>query len=144
MHAFSFFFSFLFLFLFHITLTFPHPLHSSLTSLFNKLIPHGLLGYLTFDPGSVTPVCPRSASCHHTSSLSFKALQSRSAERPIRASLSLERAVRPGLDSNPCRKATHNMLVRRRMRGLWEKISDIWKKKKTQFKTLQQMLHVLT
>ncbi|XP_060793604.1 ensconsin isoform X2 [Neoarius graeffei] len=67
------------------------------------------------------------ASCHQTSSLSFKALQSRSAERPIRAGLSLERAVRPGLDSNLCKKASQNMLVDRKdkdyVRKSWSNLS---------------------
>ncbi|MCJ8741961.1 hypothetical protein PDJAM_G00076820 [Pangasius djambal] len=67
------------------------------------------------------------ASCHQTSSLSIKALQSRSAERPIRAGLSLERAVRAGPDGNPCRKAAHAMLVDRKdkdyVRKSWSNLS---------------------
>ncbi|MCI4387730.1 hypothetical protein PGIGA_G00077590 [Pangasianodon gigas] len=67
------------------------------------------------------------ASCHQTSSLSIKALQSRSAERPIRASLSLERAVRAGPDGNPCRKAAHAMLADRKdkdyVRKSWSNLS---------------------
>ncbi|KAB5546628.1 hypothetical protein PHYPO_G00074220 [Pangasianodon hypophthalmus] len=67
------------------------------------------------------------ASCHQTSSLSIKALQSRSTERPIRAGLSLERAVRAGPDGNTCRKAAHAMLVDRKdkdyVRKSWSNLS---------------------
>ncbi|XP_058266289.1 ensconsin isoform X3 [Hemibagrus wyckioides] len=76
---------------------------------------------------AVTPVCPRSASCHQTSSLSFKAMQSRSAERPIRAGLSLERAIRAGPEGTPCRKATQNMPTDRKdkdnVRKSWSNLS---------------------
>ncbi|KAF4078542.1 hypothetical protein AMELA_G00200300 [Ameiurus melas] len=67
------------------------------------------------------------ASCHHASSLFFKAPQSRSGERPIRAGLSLERAVRAGPEANPCRKASHNMLIDRKdkdyVRKSWSNLS---------------------
>ncbi|XP_053542259.1 ensconsin isoform X5 [Ictalurus punctatus] len=67
------------------------------------------------------------ASCHHASSLSFKAPQSRSGERPIRAGLSLERAVRAGPEANPCRKASHHMLIDRKdkdyVRKSWSNLS---------------------
>ncbi|XP_053096801.1 ensconsin isoform X2 [Pangasianodon hypophthalmus] len=67
------------------------------------------------------------ASCHQTSSLSIKALQSRSTERPIRAGLSLERAVRAAPDGNTCRKAAHAMLVDRKdkdyVRKSWSNLS---------------------
>ncbi|KAK3519409.1 hypothetical protein QTP70_027520 [Hemibagrus guttatus] len=66
------------------------------------------------------------ASCHQTSSLSFKAMQSRSAERPIRAGLSLERAVRAGPEGTLCRKATQNMLTDRKdkdVRKSWSNLS---------------------
>ncbi|XP_041951779.1 ensconsin [Alosa sapidissima] len=46
---------------------------------------------------TVTPICPRSASCHPMSSLSFKSLQSRSSmERPMKAGLSCDRPIRAG------------------------------------------------
>ncbi|XP_036447902.1 ensconsin isoform X6 [Colossoma macropomum] len=79
---------------------------------------------------AVTPVCPRSASCHPMSSLSFKSLQSRSAERPIRAGLSLERPIRAGYvgpDTIPRRKTTHNIPVDRKdkdyVRKSWSNLS---------------------
>uniref|UniRef100_A0A3B4EDA1 Microtubule-associated protein 7b n=1 Tax=Pygocentrus nattereri TaxID=42514 RepID=A0A3B4EDA1_PYGNA len=79
---------------------------------------------------AVTPVCPRSASCHPMSSLSFKSLQSRSAERPIRAGLSLERPIRAGYvgpETIPRRKTTHNVPVDRKdkdyVRKSWSNLS---------------------
>ncbi|XP_046725750.1 ensconsin isoform X10 [Silurus meridionalis] len=76
---------------------------------------------------AVTPVCPRSASCHHTSSLPLKTLQSRSAERPIRAGPSFERAVRARPDGNMCRKAANNVLIDRKdkdyVRKSWSNLS---------------------
>ncbi|XP_072552602.1 ensconsin isoform X7 [Salminus brasiliensis] len=79
---------------------------------------------------AVTPVCPRSASCHPMSSLSFKSLQSRSAERPIRAGLGLERPIRAGYvgpDTIPRRKTTHNIPFERKdkdyVRKSWSNLS---------------------
>ncbi|XP_016427015.1 ensconsin-like isoform X8 [Sinocyclocheilus rhinocerous] len=66
---------------------------------------------------AVTPVCPRSASCHPMSSMSFKSIQSRSAERPIKAGLNLERPIRAGfipLDSSARRKTTQNLPIDRK------------------------------
>ncbi|XP_036447904.1 ensconsin isoform X8 [Colossoma macropomum] len=70
------------------------------------------------------------ASCHPMSSLSFKSLQSRSAERPIRAGLSLERPIRAGYvgpDTIPRRKTTHNIPVDRKdkdyVRKSWSNLS---------------------
>ncbi|XP_043086093.1 ensconsin isoform X7 [Puntigrus tetrazona] len=66
---------------------------------------------------AVTPVCPRSASCHPMSSMSFKSIQSRSAERPIKAGLNLERPMRAGfipLDSSARRKTTQNFPIDRK------------------------------
>ncbi|XP_066527856.1 ensconsin isoform X5 [Hoplias malabaricus] len=79
---------------------------------------------------AVTPVCPRSASCHPMSSLSFKSLQSRSTERPIRAGLSLERPIKAGYvgpETIPRRKTTHNMPIDRKdkdyVRKSWSNLS---------------------
>ncbi|XP_022532737.2 ensconsin isoform X9 [Astyanax mexicanus] len=79
---------------------------------------------------AVTPVCPRSASCHPMSSQSFKSLQSRSAERPMRAGLSLERPIRAGYagpETLPRRKTTHNIPVDRKdkdyVRKSWSNLS---------------------
>ncbi|KAI4902725.1 hypothetical protein NFI96_031917, partial [Prochilodus magdalenae] len=79
---------------------------------------------------AVTPVCPRSASCHPMSSQSFKSLQSRSAERPIRAGLGLERPIRAGYvvpETTPRRKTTHNIPVDRKdkdyVRKSWSNLS---------------------
>ncbi|XP_036447898.1 ensconsin isoform X2 [Colossoma macropomum] len=70
------------------------------------------------------------SSCHPMSSLSFKSLQSRSAERPIRAGLSLERPIRAGYvgpDTIPRRKTTHNIPVDRKdkdyVRKSWSNLS---------------------
>ncbi|XP_027000971.2 ensconsin isoform X2 [Tachysurus fulvidraco] len=67
------------------------------------------------------------ASCHHSSSLSFKTMQSRSSERPIRAGLSLERAVRAGPEVSLCRKATQNVAADRKdkdyVRKSWSNLS---------------------
>ncbi|XP_060750903.1 ensconsin isoform X2 [Tachysurus vachellii] len=67
------------------------------------------------------------ASCHHSSSLSFKTMQSRSSERPIRAGLSLERAVRAGPEGSLCRKATQNVAADRKdkdyVRKSWSNLS---------------------
>ncbi|KAL7864184.1 hypothetical protein AOLI_G00156040 [Acnodon oligacanthus] len=70
------------------------------------------------------------ASCHPMSSLSFKSLQSRSAERPIRAGLSLERPIRAGYvgpETIPRRKTTHNVPVDRKdkdyVRKSWSNLS---------------------
>ncbi|TSL61174.1 Ensconsin [Bagarius yarrelli] len=49
------------------------------------------------------------ASCHQPSLLSVKTMQPRSAERPIRAGLSLERAVRARPDPNQCKRATQSL-----------------------------------
>lgn len=69
--------------------------------------------------GTVTPICPRSASCHPMSSMSFKSIQSRSVERPIKAGLNVERPIRAGfipLDSSTRRKTTQNFPVCKRIR----------------------------
>ncbi|XP_050952683.1 ensconsin isoform X5 [Labeo rohita] len=66
---------------------------------------------------AVTPVCPRSASCHPMSSMSFKSIQSRSAERPIKASLNLERPIKAGFvppDSSTRRKTIQNLPIDRK------------------------------
>ncbi|KAF5897284.1 ensconsin isoform X3, partial [Clarias magur] len=67
------------------------------------------------------------ASCHHTSSLAFRPLQSHSTERPIRAGLSLERATRAGTETNPCRRSIPNVLPDRKdkdyMRKSWTNLS---------------------
>ncbi|XP_043086094.1 ensconsin isoform X8 [Puntigrus tetrazona] len=57
------------------------------------------------------------ASCHPMSSMSFKSIQSRSAERPIKAGLNLERPMRAGfipLDSSARRKTTQNFPIDRK------------------------------
>ncbi|KAF4096372.1 hypothetical protein G5714_022341 [Onychostoma macrolepis] len=57
------------------------------------------------------------ASCHPMSSMSFKSIQSRSAERPIKAGLNLERPIRAGfipLDSSTRRKTTQNFPIDRK------------------------------
>uniref|UniRef100_A0A671N9P3 Ensconsin-like n=1 Tax=Sinocyclocheilus anshuiensis TaxID=1608454 RepID=A0A671N9P3_9TELE len=57
------------------------------------------------------------ASCHPMSSMSFKSIQSRSAERPIKAGLNLERPIRAGfipLDSSARRKTTQNLPIDRK------------------------------
>ncbi|XP_053339156.1 ensconsin isoform X7 [Clarias gariepinus] len=76
---------------------------------------------------AVTLVCPRSASCHHTCSLAFRPLQSRSSERPVRAGLSLERATKAGTETNPGRRSIPNVLPDRKdkdyMRKSWTNLS---------------------
>ncbi|XP_026055525.1 ensconsin isoform X6 [Carassius auratus] len=79
---------------------------------------------------AVTPVCPRSASCHPMSSTSFKSIQSRSAERPIKAGLNLERPIRAGfipLDGSTRRKTTQNLPIDRKdkdsVRKSWSNLS---------------------
>ncbi|XP_055044260.2 ensconsin isoform X9 [Misgurnus anguillicaudatus] len=78
---------------------------------------------------AVTPICPRSASCHPMSSTSFKSLQSRSAERPMRASLNFEKPIRANLASDTCnrRKTTHNIPIDRKdkdyVRKSWSNLS---------------------
>ncbi|XP_031437665.1 ensconsin [Clupea harengus] len=61
---------------------------------------------------TVMPICPRSASCHPMSSLSFKSLQSRSStDRPMKAGLSMERPIRAGYtapDPGSRRRTTQN------------------------------------
>uniref|UniRef100_A0A3B1J8K6 Microtubule-associated protein 7b n=1 Tax=Astyanax mexicanus TaxID=7994 RepID=A0A3B1J8K6_ASTMX len=70
------------------------------------------------------------SSCHPMSSQSFKSLQSRSAERPMRAGLSLERPIRAGYagpETLPRRKTTHNIPVDRKdkdyVRKSWSNLS---------------------
>ncbi|KAL1250448.1 hypothetical protein QQF64_021453, partial [Cirrhinus molitorella] len=79
---------------------------------------------------AVTPVCPRSASCHPMSSMSFKSIQSRSTERPIKAGLHFERPIRAGImapDSSARRKTTQNLLIDRKdkdnVRKSWSNLS---------------------
>ncbi|XP_077074991.1 ensconsin isoform X8 [Siphateles boraxobius] len=79
---------------------------------------------------AVTPVCPRSASCHPMSSMSFKSIQSRSAERPIKAGLHFEKPIRAGFipsDGNSRRKTTQNILIDRKdkdyVRKSWSNLS---------------------
>ncbi|XP_056097205.1 ensconsin isoform X8 [Rhinichthys klamathensis goyatoka] len=79
---------------------------------------------------AVTPVCPRSASCHPMSSMSFKSIQSRSAERPIKAGLNFERPIRAGFipsDGSSRRKTTQNTLIDRKdkdnVRKSWSNLS---------------------
>ncbi|XP_059396608.1 ensconsin-like isoform X7 [Carassius carassius] len=79
---------------------------------------------------AVTHVCPRSASCHPVSSMSFKSIQSRSAERPIKASLIFERPVRAGYippDSSTRRKTTQILPIDRKdkdnVRKSWSNLS---------------------
>ncbi|KAI2649482.1 Ensconsin [Labeo rohita] len=57
------------------------------------------------------------ASCHPMSSMSFKSIQSRSAERPIKASLNLERPIKAGFvppDSSTRRKTIQNLPIDRK------------------------------
>ncbi|XP_042606308.1 ensconsin isoform X8 [Cyprinus carpio] len=70
------------------------------------------------------------ASCHPMSSMSFKSIQSRSAERPIKAGLNLERPIRAGfipLDNSPLRKTTQNLPIDRKdkdnVRKSWSNLS---------------------
>nr|XP_055044258.1 ensconsin isoform X7 [Misgurnus anguillicaudatus] len=69
------------------------------------------------------------ASCHPMSSTSFKSLQSRSAERPMRASLNFEKPIRANLASDTCnrRKTTHNIPIDRKdkddVRKSWSNLS---------------------
>ncbi|KAM9445969.1 ensconsin isoform 5-T5 [Clarias gariepinus] len=67
------------------------------------------------------------ASCHHTCSLAFRPLQSRSSERPVRAGLSLERATKAGTETNPGRRSIPNVLPDRKdkdyMRKSWTNLS---------------------
>ncbi|XP_026092862.1 ensconsin-like isoform X1 [Carassius auratus] len=79
---------------------------------------------------AVTHVCPRSASCHPVSSMSFKSIQSRSAERPIKAGLTFERPVRAGYippDSSTRRKTTQILPIDRKdkdnVRKSWSNLS---------------------
>ncbi|XP_067227381.1 ensconsin isoform X2 [Chanodichthys erythropterus] len=79
---------------------------------------------------AVTPVCPRSASCHPMSSMSFKSIQSRSAERPIKAGPNFERPIRAGFipsDGSARRKTTQNILIDRKdkdyVRKSWSNLS---------------------
>ncbi|XDV46429.1 hypothetical protein PO909_014324, partial [Leuciscus waleckii] len=79
---------------------------------------------------AVTPVCPRSASCHPMSTMSFKSIQSRSAERPIKAGLNFERPIRAGFipsDGSSRRKTTQNILIDRKdkdyVRKSWSNLS---------------------
>ncbi|XP_059384347.1 ensconsin-like isoform X2 [Carassius carassius] len=70
------------------------------------------------------------ASCHPMSSMSFKSIQSHSAERPIKAGLNLERPIRAGfipLDSSTRRKTTQNLPIDRKdkdsVRKSWSNLS---------------------
>ncbi|KAK7132712.1 hypothetical protein R3I93_019065 [Phoxinus phoxinus] len=70
------------------------------------------------------------ASCHPMSSMSFKSIQSRSAERPIKAGLNFERPIRAGLipsDGSSRRKTTQNILIDRKdkdyVRKSWSNLS---------------------
>ncbi|XP_065141257.1 ensconsin isoform X1 [Paramisgurnus dabryanus] len=78
---------------------------------------------------AVTPICPRSASCHPMCPTSFKSLQSRSAERPMRTSLNFEKPIRANLASDTCnrRKTTHNIPIDRKdkdyVRKSWSNLS---------------------
>ncbi|XP_051515503.1 ensconsin isoform X2 [Myxocyprinus asiaticus] len=79
---------------------------------------------------AVIPVCPRSASCHPMTSMSFKSLQCHSAERPIKAGLNLERPLRAGYvpqGNSTRRKTTQNILVDRKdkdnVRKSWSNLS---------------------
>ncbi|XP_016134723.1 ensconsin [Sinocyclocheilus grahami] len=70
------------------------------------------------------------ASCHPMSSMSFKSIQSRGAERPIKAGLNLERPVRAGYippDSSTRRKTTQNLPIDRKdkdnVRKSWSNLS---------------------
>ncbi|XP_067301699.1 ensconsin isoform X2 [Pseudorasbora parva] len=79
---------------------------------------------------AVTPVCPRSASCHPMSSMSFKSIQSRSTDRPNKAGLNFERPIRAGFippDGSARRKTTQNILIDRKdkdyVRKSWSNLS---------------------
>ncbi|XP_056097206.1 ensconsin isoform X9 [Rhinichthys klamathensis goyatoka] len=70
------------------------------------------------------------ASCHPMSSMSFKSIQSRSAERPIKAGLNFERPIRAGFipsDGSSRRKTTQNTLIDRKdkdnVRKSWSNLS---------------------
>ncbi|XP_016354232.1 ensconsin isoform X2 [Sinocyclocheilus anshuiensis] len=70
------------------------------------------------------------ASCHPMSSMSFKSIQSRGAERPVKAGLNLERPVRAGYippDSSTRRKTTQNLPIDRKdkdnVRKSWSNLS---------------------
>ncbi|KAK7129331.1 hypothetical protein R3I94_017513 [Phoxinus phoxinus] len=70
------------------------------------------------------------ASCHPMSSMSFKSIQSRSAERPIKAGLNFEKPIRAGLipsDGSSRRKTTQNILIDRKdkdyVRKSWSNLS---------------------
>ncbi|XP_077074992.1 ensconsin isoform X9 [Siphateles boraxobius] len=70
------------------------------------------------------------ASCHPMSSMSFKSIQSRSAERPIKAGLHFEKPIRAGFipsDGNSRRKTTQNILIDRKdkdyVRKSWSNLS---------------------
>ncbi|XP_048034304.1 ensconsin isoform X5 [Megalobrama amblycephala] len=70
------------------------------------------------------------ASCHPMSSMSFKSIQSRSAERPIKAGPNFERPVRAGFipsDGSARRKTTQNILIDRKdkdyVRKSWSNLS---------------------
>ncbi|XP_067227384.1 ensconsin isoform X5 [Chanodichthys erythropterus] len=70
------------------------------------------------------------ASCHPMSSMSFKSIQSRSAERPIKAGPNFERPIRAGFipsDGSARRKTTQNILIDRKdkdyVRKSWSNLS---------------------
>ncbi|XP_056305321.1 ensconsin isoform X2 [Danio aesculapii] len=70
------------------------------------------------------------ASCHPMSSMSFKSIQSRSAERPMKAGLNMERPIRAGFippDSSTRRKTTQNIMIDRKdkdnVRKSWSNLS---------------------
>ncbi|XP_051735650.1 ensconsin isoform X6 [Ctenopharyngodon idella] len=70
------------------------------------------------------------ASCHPMSSMSFKSIQSRSAERPIKAGPNFERPIKAGFippDSSARRKTTQNILIDRKdkdyVRKSWSNLS---------------------
>ncbi|CAM4676127.1 unnamed protein product [Leuciscus chuanchicus] len=70
------------------------------------------------------------ASCHPMSTMSFKSIQSRSAERPIKAGLNFERPIRAGFipsDGSSRRKTTQNILIDRKdkdyVRKSWSNLS---------------------
>ncbi|XP_065141264.1 ensconsin isoform X8 [Paramisgurnus dabryanus] len=69
------------------------------------------------------------ASCHPMCPTSFKSLQSRSAERPMRTSLNFEKPIRANLASDTCnrRKTTHNIPIDRKdkdyVRKSWSNLS---------------------
>ncbi|XP_057175799.1 ensconsin isoform X8 [Triplophysa rosa] len=78
---------------------------------------------------AVNPICPRSASCHPMSATSFKSLQSRSTERPIRTSLHFEKPIRANvaLDTRTRRRTTQIIQVDRKdkdnVRKSWSNLS---------------------